>query len=194
MDITLYYAPSTRAGRVRWLLEELAVPYQLARVDMKTKTTDAGFAAVSPLGKVPVLIVDGEAMLESTAMLLWLADRFADRGLAPALDAPARLAYLQWHAYVPITIEPPLLDHWKPLPDDAKAESRARALEALGVLARAFDDGRDYLLGDFSAADCAAGQVTGWARGAGVLDGFPALAAYGKRIAARPAYQRSRAD
>src|SRR5689334_9503332 len=106
MDLTLYYAPSSRAGRVRWLLEELEVPHTLARVDMKTKAHDAGFAALSPLGKVPVLVVDGAPMLESTAMLVWLADRFADRGLAPALDAPARVPYLQWHAYVPITIEP----------------------------------------------------------------------------------------
>jgi len=194
MDLTLYYAPSSRAGRVRWLLEELEVPHTLARVDMKTKAHDAGFAAVSPLGKVPVLVVDGTTMLESTAMLVWLADRFADRGLAPALDAPARVPYLQWHAYVPITIEPPLLDLYKPLDDDAKAKTRERTLEALKVLADAFADGREYLLGAFSAVDCAAGQVTGWARGAGVLDGFPALAEYGRRIAARPAYKRSRAD
>jgi glutathione S-transferase len=194
MNLSLYYAPSSRAGRVRWLLEELAVPYQLIRIDMKTKDTDAGFRAASPLGKVPVLVVDDQPMIESTAMLIWLADRFADRGLAPALDAPERAAYLQWHAFVPITIEPPLLDLYKPLDEPAKAAARERTLEALGVLAGALADGREWLLGRFTAADCAAGQVTGWARGAGVLDRFPALAAYGKRVAARPAYQASRAD
>jgi glutathione S-transferase len=192
MELTLFYAPSTRAGRVRWLCEELEVPYTLARVD--PKAPDPAFAAASPLGKVPALVVDGAPMIESTAMLILLADRFADRGLAPALDAPARVPYLQWHAFVPITIEPPLLDLWKPLDEPAKAAARAKTIEALAVLDAAFADGREYLLGAFSAVDCAAGQVTGWARGAGVLDAVPRLAAYGRRIAARPAYKKSRAD
>ena len=29
----LYYVPPTRAGRPRWLLEELEVPYELVRID-----------------------------------------------------------------------------------------------------------------------------------------------------------------
>jgi glutathione S-transferase len=194
MKLELYYAPSTRAGRVRWLLEELGAPHELVRVDMKTKADDARFRAVSPLGKVPVLVVDGQPMLESTAMLILLADRFADRGLAPAVDAPARVPYLQWHAFLPITLEPPLLELYKQLPDDALARARAQTTDALAVLAGALADGREYLLGDFSAVDCAAGQVTGWARGAGVLDAFPALRDYGRRVAAREAYKRSRAD
>src|ERR1700690_1158482 len=143
MDLTLYYAPSTRAGRVRWLLEELEVAHQLVRVDMKTKADDAAFTAVSPLGKVPVLVIDGAPILESTAMLVWLADRFADRGLAPATDAPERAAYLQRHVFVPVTIEPPMLDLWKPLDDEAKAAARAKTIAALGVLAGALADGRE---------------------------------------------------
>ena len=194
MKLELFYAPSTRAGRVRWLLEELGAPHDLIRVDMKSKADDARFTAVSPLGKVPVLVVDGEAMLESTAMLIYLADRFADRGLAPATDAPTRIAYLQWHAYVPITIEPPVLELFKPQPDEHKAAARERALAALAVLEAAFADGREYRPGAFSAADCAAGQVTGWARSAAILDPFPALRDYGRRIAARDAYKKSRTD
>jgi glutathione S-transferase len=194
MTIELFYAPSTRAGRVRWLLEELGAPHVLHRIDMKTKAADPRFTAVSPLGKVPVMLVDGQPMLESTAMLIYLADRFPASGLAPAADSPPRVPYLQWQAFVPITIEPPLLDLFKPLDDAAKAAARDKTLEALRVLDAAFADGRDYLLGDFSAADCAAGQVTGWARSAAILDPFPALREYGRRVAARDAYKRSRAD
>lgn len=191
--IELFYAPSSRAGRVRWLLEELGVPHELVRVDLKAKDAEPRLAAVSPLGKVPVLIVDGQPMLESTAMLIYLADRFGK--LAPAVDSPLRVPYLQWHAFVPITLEPPLLDLFKPALDEAaKAAARERTLEALRVLDAAFADGREFLVGDFSAADCAAGQVTGWARSAAVLEPFPALREYGRRIAARDAYKRSRAD
>ncbi|HTJ46689.1 MAG TPA: glutathione S-transferase family protein [Kofleriaceae bacterium] len=192
MDLKLYYAPSTRAGRVRWLLEELGVAHTIVRVDPKAKRDD--FLAVSPLGKVPVLAIDGQVMLESTAMLLFIADRFSLGGLAPAIDSPLRVPYLQWHAYVPITIEPPVLDLYKQQDDAAKAATRETALRALRVLDDAFADGREYLLGDFSAVDCAAGQVVGWARGAAILDEVPRLRDYGRRIAARDAYKRSRAD
>jgi len=90
MDITLYYAPSTRAGRVRWLLEELGAPYQLARVEMKSKDADAAFRAVSPLGKVPVLVIGGDmgALPDSSLITnwLWATHEFALRGAGFVLD------------------------------------------------------------------------------------------------------------
>ena len=55
--------------------------------------------------------------------------------------------------------------------------------------------GRDYLLGgEFSAADVMVGAALGWARGAGLLDGWPVLLDYGRRVGGRPAAKRARAD
>lgn len=193
IDLVLHYAPDTRAGRVRWLLEELGVPYRLRRVELGALPDD--YRAVSPLGKVPALEIDGRPMIESAAMLIWLADRFADHGLAPAPDAPERAAYLQWQAFVPATLEPPLLELWK-AKDPATREAAAdRTRAALAVLEAAVADGREFVLGAaMSAADCAIGQATGWARGAGLLETFPALTAYGRRLSKRDAYRRAKAD
>ncbi len=198
MSLVLHYAPHTRAGRVRWLLEELAVPYQLRRVDFAAGAHKLpAYRAVHPLGRVPALEVDGVPMLESGAMLVYLADRFADRGLAPALDAPTRAAYLQWLFFVPSQLEPPLLDAaWN---QDVPAERKARALaqwhEAAAVLDAALADGRPHLCGEaFTAADVSVGSVLGWARAAGALDAHPHLIDYGRRIAARPAAKAARAD
>lgn len=192
MEIVLTYAPASRAGRVRWLLEELELPYTLRRVALYGEDTAApGYRALHPLGKVPALVVDGVAMIESGAQLVWLADRLPERGLAPAPDAPERAAYLQWIFYNATTFEPPLERLWK------EKHERERAVfdEAAHVVTATLADGRPYLLGDrFSAADVAIGSVVGWARALGALDAHPALVEYGRRVGGRPAARRARAD
>ncbi|MCA9680347.1 MAG: glutathione S-transferase, partial [Myxococcales bacterium] len=167
-SITLHYAPHTRAGRVRWLLEELGLPHQLHRVDFAGgEHKGDAHRRLHPLGRIPVLEVDGVAMFESGAMLIYLADRFAPGTLAPALDAPARMAYLQWLFFVPSHLEPPLLDAAiYDVPAERKAAARATFDDALRVLGDALADGRPHLCGDaFTAADVSVGSVLGWARG-----------------------------
>jgi glutathione S-transferase len=196
MDLTLYYAPHTRAGRVRWLLEELGVPYEIRRVDHKH---DPSYREIHPLALVPALVVDGKPMIESAAMMIYLADRFADRGLAPALDAPDRGAYLQWIVFTTTTLEPPLVQAFFPsgaAPDaDAKARLVARFHAAAAVIEASLADGREYLVGGrLPAADLPDAHVLGGARAAGVLAAPPRLVEYGRRLGGRPAAKAARAD
>lgn len=196
MQITLYYAPLTRAGRVRWLLEELEVPYELRRVDFAGgEHRRPEFGAIHPLHKLPVLEIDGRRVLESGAMCVWLADRFAERGLAPALDAPERPAYLQWFFFASAHLEPPLLEAFRARDDATRARARETFSAAARVVEAALADGRPFLLGDrFAACDVAVGEVTGWARAMGALEAHPALLEYGRRAGGRPAAKRARAD
>lgn len=78
MEIELYYTPHTRAGRVRWTLEELELPYALRLVDLFRDERNPAH----PLGSVPAMTVDGQSMFESGAMCMWLADRL------PGMIAP----------------------------------------------------------------------------------------------------------
>ena len=49
MDIKLYYIPSTRTFRVRWLLEELALNYKLEIIDLaKGQGNTDTYKAVPP--------------------------------------------------------------------------------------------------------------------------------------------------
>jgi len=197
MAITLYYAPQTRAGRVRWLLEELGIPYDLHRVDFAGKQhRHPEFAAVHPLNKLPALDVDGRRIIESGAMLVYLADRFGAGTLAPALDAPDRGAWLQWIFYAVVTLEPPLLEAY-----DARDQPEERAVAvasfdaAARVVSDALADGRPFMLGDhFTCADIAVAHPLGWARAYGMLDPHPVLVEYGRRVAGRPAAKAARAD
>jgi len=195
MGITLYYAPFTRAGRPRWLLEELGVPYQLERIDMTAGAHKRPeYLAIHPLGKLPAMRDGDTVILESGAMCVYLADKFADRGLAPPLDSPLRGPYLQWMFFAGGELDRGVVD-WYLTRDE---ELRAAARRHFEPRARMVSDalaGKTYLLGDqFGAADVMIGAVLGWARGAGFLDQWPVLLDYGRRVGGRPAAKRARAD
>lgn len=200
--IVLYYAPRTRAVRIRWLLEELGVPYELRRVEFRPPTTGF-FSQATPAGKLPVIEDDDVVLSESGAIAEYLCERYDDGRLAPPVGSPLRPRWLQWMHFAEATAFPPIgtivwhtrykqdAEHVPTVIEDA----RGRAHTTLGVVERALD-GADYLLGErFSAADVMMGFTVAAASAVGVLDErFPRLAAYLTRLAARPAFARATAD
>ena len=106
MTIRLYYAPKTRAGRVRWMLEELGADYELVPVDREGGECDKPeYRLVHPLGKVPALDDGGTKIFESAAIILHLADAFPEKQLAPAPGTKERGLYYQWIVFNVATIE-----------------------------------------------------------------------------------------
>jgi len=200
--IRLYYAPRTRAVRVRWLLEELEVPHELVRVAF-VAPSGGFFAQSTPTGKVPVLEDDGVAFGESGAIVEYLVDRYGAGRLAPPVDSAARGLYLQWLHFAEGTASVPLSTLlWHVLyKGDADAvptvvaDARERAHTTLLVAERALATS-DYLPGpDFTAADIQLHFTCAVARVFGVLDDrHPNLQAYLSRLEARPAFQRATAD
>ncbi|MFB2594259.1 glutathione S-transferase family protein [Paracoccus sp. p4-l81] len=67
---TLIGSSRSRALRVLWMLEELGLPYD--HVPARPRSDQA--IALNPAGKVPVLVVDGTPITDSTAILQFLAD------------------------------------------------------------------------------------------------------------------------
>jgi glutathione S-transferase len=206
MGLKLFYVPFTRAGRARWMLEELGVPYELERIDVKGGQNHSPeyLEKVHPLGHVPALY-DSQAdvtIFESAAICMYLADKFIDKKLAPAFGSAARGPYYQWMVYSMAELEPTVaaINVLHKIPeaerDAAKfAEKRAKLVTAASVvkqhLARR---GFDFMLGnDFSAADVMTAGVLGWARVLGALDDAE-LVTYLKRCTSRPAFAKSRAD
>lgn len=197
--LTLYFAPRTRAVRVRWLLEELGVPYALRRVEFQRPAH--AFAQQTPLGKLPV-IEDGPTVIcESGAIVEYVLERYGDGRLAPSIGSPLRGAFLQWVHFAEATAFPPLgVIVWHVVyQGDADANpgaisgARDRACSSLDFVERALG-ADEYLVGNgFSAADVMMGFTLLAARLLGVLDAarFPRLASYLDRLEARPALQRA---
>lgn len=198
----LYYAPQTRAGRPRWLLEEIGAPYELIPVDLaKGEHKSPAHLKIHPHGAVPAFRDGDLTMFESAAICAYLADKFPDRGFAPPPGTPARGLYYQWMFYAMATLEPPVLQvflHTRMLPEGQRLpalaeQGRTRFAETARVLGATLD-GKSFLLGEqFSAADVMIGATSIWAGAMGLLAEHPTLIAYCERLQARPAYQRSRA-
>ena len=200
--LELYHAPNTRSVRVRWLLEELELPYQLRRVAFRPPARSF-FGQDTPTGKLPTL-VDGDVVIcESGAIVEYLIERHGDGRLAPEPGSPERGAYLQWLHFAEATAFPPLgivvwLSRYREKEGDDPAllaDARERAASGLEYLEKELGE-KAWLLGDaFSAADVMMGFTLVAARTLGVLDArFPRLLAYVERLQTRPALKRAVED
>jgi len=199
----LYYSQYTRAGRARWTLEELGVPYELERLSFREgEHKRPEYLAIHPHGAVPAL-VDGDLKLtESSAIVLHLADKYPDKQLAPDLGTNERAEYYRWAVYVPATMDPVLMNltmHTRFLPEEKRSAAVVEeGKKNLGTIARVLEDaigGRPYIVGDrFTAADIIVGSALGWVGFLGMLGDYPKLAAYLGELQKRPAFQRAHAD
>ena len=196
--ITLYHVPLSRSLRVRWLLEELGLPYELAtRSFAELKRPE--HLALHPLGKVPVLS-DGDLVLfESGAILQYLLERYGCGRLEPKPGTPERARYWQWFHYAEASVTPPLgliVRHTVLLPESERiaavvAGARAEAQRVLAPVERALA-GQSWLLPDFSPADIMLGYSVKLASLLRLLgEATPNLVAYLARCEERPAYQRA---
>lgn len=194
--IRLFWHPRTRAARAAWMLEEAGVPYQRVFVDIASQQADkdAGFLAASPMAKVPA-IEDGEVrMADSAAICLYLADRYPQRALAPAVSDPRRGAYLFWMTYSPGVMEPALAEKFAGTPTNRYSAGWGDFELMVETLEKALAQG-PWLLGDrFSAADVMVGSSLHFMRMFEVLPDSPALVGYMERCTARPAWQAAMAS
>ncbi|PBJ82016.1 glutathione S-transferase [Lysobacteraceae bacterium NML93-0399] len=111
--IRVHHLNNSRSQRVLWLLEELDQPYEVVRYmrDPKTMLAPQALRDVHPLGKSPILELDGRRLVESGAIIETLVDRFdAGHVLSPAPDdEDEQLRYRQWLHYAEGSAMPPLL-------------------------------------------------------------------------------------
>ena len=106
--LTLVHAPRSRSSRFVWLLEEIGEPYDIQYVSIRRVD---GSGAVDPAnphphGKVPFLKDGGSMVFEQTAIALYLADKFPDARLGPAIGDSGRGAFLTALAYYSGVLEP----------------------------------------------------------------------------------------
>lgn len=194
-DITLYHAPRSRSGATRFLLEELAVPYELHVLDLKrNEQRMPAYLAVNPMGKVPALRHGDVLVTEQAAVLMYLADLYPQAGLAPASDSTLRGPYLRWMAFHGACFEPAVIDRAlerEPAPPSmCPYGDYDTMLATLSAQLRA----GPYLLGErFSAADVLWASALGWTTAFGLVPKLPEIVAYIERIEARPAARRAAA-
>lgn len=191
--ITLFWSPKTRASRVLWLLEELGEPFEVVEINIRDPAAprDPVFTEASPMGKVPALSDGPVRMSDSAAIGLYLADRYPDAGLAPAVDDPHRGRYLYWMTFTPGVIEPAMAERFNGWEVNPAAIGWGNFDRMIETLLGGLKSG-PWLLGDrFSAADVMVGSSVNFMRLFGILPDTAELHEYVDRCLARPAYAKA---
>ena len=212
--LTVHHLNNSRSQRILWLLEELALPYEIVRYqrDAKTMLAPPELRKVHQLGKSPVVTTDdGLTLAESGAIIETVVERYGQGRLAPAAGSPEALRYRYWLHYAEGSAMPPLLlklvfDKIEntPMPFFVKPIAKAISGKAKsGFITPQITTHLDFMEGELGKSTWFAGDAfTGadiqmsfpveaaQARG-GLNMSRPKLMAYLERIHARPAYQRA---
>jgi glutathione S-transferase len=190
----LYEFGPTRSIRVRWTLQELNVPFEAITVDMFAgENRSPAFLKINPAGKLPVLI-DGDLVLtESVAIVLYLAEKFPDKGLLPA-DSRERAQAYRWLLFTTTELEQPLwriARHNNLYPKDKRLPAEVELARAdfapMAAIMENHMRDRSFVVADrISVADFVLAYTLDWAKMAKLLDGFPRLNDYIEAMYARP--------
>ncbi len=202
MTIKLFHATHTRSLRVLWLLEEMGLEYDLEKVDLKMGDTGGSeYAAINPLQKVPSIMVGGNLMQESTAILEFVATKFGGKDLLVGEDHADYGRFLQWmhggesgfgmylSVYFGHSMLLPEKDRNKAMAAWA-ADNLQKMLEQLG----ADLGGRPFLAADkFTIADISVGYIAYGLNLVGKLEEYAPenVVAWAKNLLARDAFQKA---
>lgn len=196
--IKLYYTPKTRAQRVRWLLEECQLDYELINIDLfNGEGYSESYLKVNPLGLVPTLQDHEINISESGAISHYITQTYAENTLQPQLKSPDYMKYLQWMYFVTSTLEPPLWEiqlHSWILPKQQRSRDAINiANQRYAPLVEAVANElslKPYILGDqFTTADILLSSTLAWHKKS--LKQFSVLNDYVSKLFERPAYIRA---
>jgi len=193
-DLVFYTNPMSRGRIIRWMLEEIGVPYQTEVLGYDTMKAPA-YLAINPMGKVPALLHGDEVITECAAICTYLADAFPEAGMAPPPGDKRRGPYLRWMFYAAGPLEAAVTNralNFVVPPDREKMAGYGNFSQVMNALEGAVSK-TEYLIGDsFTAADVYLGSQIGFSLAFNGIERRPAFESYWARISERPAAKRAR--
>lgn len=193
----LYFSPGAASFSVHLALLEMGAAHELKRLDLQAKEQkSAEYLKLNPSGVVPTLVVDGQPICESAAILLYLAER--ERKLAPSPDSPARRPFLQWLFHLSNTLQPAFRLWFYPheaageaFVEPAKDHARAKIEAVFQRLSDHLDAHGPYLCGaELTVVDLHAFMLMRWSRNMPKpATEWPTLARFVASIKARPSFK-----
>jgi glutathione S-transferase len=197
--LTLYFSPGACSLASHIGLEETGAPYEakptlLAKGEQKTEA----YLKINPRGKVPALSVDGKIITENTAILTYLARRFAEKNLIPSdpVEEARCIATMAWFSNI---VHPSYQRYMRPERfaegEAAQATVKETARKSFWANCQEIDSmllGKDWIMGSqYTLADGYALVFYGW----GARSGFPmnelsAYTAWRDRMLKRPTVRK----
>lgn len=189
-----FFHPMSRGVTTHWMLLELGVEHEQVVVDFMSGENDTPeYRAINPMGKIPALQDGDQVITETAAICAYLADKFLEQGMAPAIDSNQRGVYYRY-LFVPGTTLEPMFS----VNTMENAEYSAQSMgwgdwDRCIATIEAMTPESDWALGEnFTAADVVYGGTLDFACQFGWLaEPTPKVAAYVKRLKARAAYRAS---
>ena len=190
-DLVFYTNPQSRGRIVRWMLEEVAHPYETEIVPYDQMKGER-YLAVNPMGKVPAMKHGDHVVTECAAICAYLADAFPDAGLGPRDDEKAD--YYRWFFYAAGPVEAAVSNKamgWEPTPERERMFGYGNFDKVVAVLDELFSL-RDYVCGDrFTAADVYVGAQLMFPMQFRLMPEKESFVRYRDRLTSREAYKRA---
>ena len=196
--LKVHFAPNSRAGRIIWLLEELQLDYEVNNMAFHPKDLKSDeHRKRHPLGRIPVLDDGDIRIYESGAIVEYILERHKNGGLKPSINSEEYPQYLQWFHYCEGMVMPPIntiVVQTILLPEDRRDETVLNQAKSLLTKALIPVDenlmNKEYLIGDFSAADIMLGHACFMSNRLGcVSDEMMHLKDYVECVANRPHFK-----
>ncbi len=179
--LTLYFTPGSSSLAAHIALHEVGATFEARPISLeKGDQRNPAFLALNPLGKVPLLLIDGRPLTEVAGILWYLARRYPEAGLLPAGDPEAEAQVVSWMSFVASTLHP------------ARGQAWEQARAAFAVADTRLGDAA-WAVGAYSIADIHLFRLFWRLAGshhppAGT---FPRLEAHAVRMMQRPAVRRT---
>lgn len=198
----LWHCYNSRSLRVLWALEELGLGYEVVTMPFPPRVFQKDFLDVNPLGTVPYFVDGDVAMTESSAVCLYLVEKYGKPDFGLAKDHPDYGDYLNWlfQSDATLTFPTAIALRYSALePPDRRQPQVVQDYTHwfLGRMRRldAHLEGRDFLCdGRFTIADIAVGYALHLGDIVGIGDHYkPQVTAYLDRLRAREGFKRAQA-
>ena len=190
----LYEFAPTRSIRARWALQELGVGFESVSIKLlEGEAQTPEYLRLNPAGKLPTL-VDGDFVLtESVAIVVYLAEKYPQKGLLPT-DVKLRAQLNRWMLFTVTELEQPLwriARHSFLYPEEqrlpADIELAQGEFRQMATVLENHMKGREFVVGDHvTVGDFIVAYTLDWGNEAQLLDHCPSLLAYMKRMYDRP--------
>ncbi len=192
--LTFYTNPMSRGRIVRWMLEEIGVPYGTHIVQYATTMKAPEYLAINPMGKVPAITHHGQTITETAAICAYLADAFPQANLAPPPTDPRRAPYYRWLFFAAGPMEAAITNKSLKfeIPEDRTAMAGYGSFDLVMNTLQTFLEGRQTIDNTaFTAADLYLTAQLTFGMMFGSIDKHPAFQAYANRHNQRPAALRA---
>ena len=194
-----YYFPlSTYSQKALIALHEKNIPFKPEIVNLFEDAARAEYRKVYPMGKVPLLMLDDGHLIPESSIIIEYLDSHFDSGprLIPSDPDESRRTRFKdrmQDQYLNESIITLVFESWKPESErsqEAIERARFRAGVIYDFMEKDLADKRWLMGSNFTLADCAAAPPLFYAQEHFPFTDRPNIAAYWKRLSARPSWQK----